>query len=267
MFEIIRPHPGVRPRAALFDFDGTLSLMRSGWQQIMLRLMLDALLPLAPDDPPGAVAARATRAIDAGTGGPTIEQMVWLSAEVARLGGRPDDPEAYKRRYLAQLDELIARRAEGLRRGELSPDRLLVPGARALLDALRARGVALVLASGTDLDDVLREAALLEIDGYFGAQIHAPGARAPDFSKRAVIARLLAEGEMSGPELIAFGDGPVEIAETRAAGGFAVGVAYDESGRAGMDPRKAAMLRAAGADMLTPDFTERDALLARLFLD
>lgn len=267
MLEIIRPHPGVRPRAALFDFDGTLSLMRSGWQPLMLRLMLDILLPLARDDPPSAVAERATQAIDALTGGPTIEQMAWLSAEVARLGGRPEDPEEYKRRYLAQLDELVSRRVEILRRGELSPDRLLVPGARALLDALRARGVALALASGTDLDDVLREAALLEIDGYFGAQIHGPGARALDFSKRAVIERMLAAQGWSGPDLIAFGDGPVEIAETRAAGGFAVGVAHDESGRAGMDPRKAALLRAAGADMLIPDFTACAELLARLFPD
>jgi phosphoglycolate phosphatase len=267
MIEIIRPCAGVRPRAALFDFDGTLSLIRSGWQQIMKQLMLDILLPISRNEAPSAIAESAMQAIDALTGGPTIAQMEWLSAEVARRGGRPDAPETYKQRYLALLDDAVGQRNERIRRGELAPDRLLVPGARGLLEALRSRSLVLILASGTDLDNVLREAAALGIAGYFGPHIYAPGPRAPDFSKRAVIARLLAEEGLSGPELIAFGDGPVEIAETRAAGGFAVGVAFDEVRHAGLDRRKRATLIAAGADLLVPDFEEYPALMDYLFLE
>ena len=39
-------NPGVRRgpfRVALFDFDGTLSLIREGWPRVMVGLMLDHL--------------------------------------------------------------------------------------------------------------------------------------------------------------------------------------------------------------------------------
>jgi beta-phosphoglucomutase-like phosphatase (HAD superfamily) len=144
-------------------------------------------------------------------------------------------------------------------------DGLLVPGSRGLLEELRGRGVLLLLASGTDVANVLRDAAALEIAQYFGAHIYAPGPRSPDFSKRAVIARLLAEEGLSGPELVAFGDGPVEIRETRAVGGLAVGVAFDEALRVGVEPRKRAMLIRAGADLIVPDFSDSTGLLDELF--
>ena len=48
---------------------------------------------------------------------------------------------------------------------------MMVPGARALLDALKSRGIELYLASGTDNDYVIREAKLLGIDHYFDGGI------------------------------------------------------------------------------------------------
>src|SRR5205085_6733359 len=42
--EVVRPDlPRGRFRAALFDFDGTLSLLREGWPAVMTRLMLEEL--------------------------------------------------------------------------------------------------------------------------------------------------------------------------------------------------------------------------------
>jgi phosphoglycolate phosphatase len=265
MIEVIRRGPRARPRAALFDFDGTLSLMRSGWQRIMQRMMVEVLRQLPGDEAPALVEQHVARAIEQSTGQATIEQMAWLCAEVERRGGQPDSAVSYKRRYQAQLDLEVVGRYDQLRRGELGADGLLVPGSRGLLEELRGRGVLLLLASGTDLANVLQDATALGIAQYFGAHIYAPGSRSPDFSKRAVIAHLLAEEGLSGPELVAFGDGPVEIVETRAVGGLAVGVAFDEELRAGVDPRKRAMLIRAGADMIVPDFSERTGLLDELF--
>ena len=34
---------GSRPEFALFDFDGTLSLIREGWQQVMVPMMVSIL--------------------------------------------------------------------------------------------------------------------------------------------------------------------------------------------------------------------------------
>ena len=41
--ELLRPNlPRGRFRAALFDFDGTLSLLREGWPRVMTALMREA---------------------------------------------------------------------------------------------------------------------------------------------------------------------------------------------------------------------------------
>ena len=63
-----------------------------------------------------------------------------------------------------------------------------------------------------------------------------------------------------------FGDGPVEIALTKQAGGVAVGVASDEdyNGSGKMDPFKAQQLNDAGADLLLADYREPERLLDRL---
>src|SRR5574342_699445 len=46
-------------------------------------------------------------------------------------------------------------------------EKYLVPGARALLEALKERGLKLYLASGTDQQYMREEARLLDVDRYF----------------------------------------------------------------------------------------------------
>ena len=42
--EIVNPHHPRGPfRAAIFDFDGTLSLLRRNWQDVMIPMMVDEL--------------------------------------------------------------------------------------------------------------------------------------------------------------------------------------------------------------------------------
>jgi hypothetical protein len=65
--------------------------------------------------------------------------------------------------------------------------------------------------------------------------------------------------------LVAFGDGYVEIEDTKAAGGIAVGVASNEAARLGIDDWKRSRLISAGADVIVPDFREQRRLLAYLF--
>ena len=58
-----------------------------------------------------------------------------------------------------------------------------------------------------------------------------------------------------------FGDGPVEIRETRKRGGLTVGIASSEERRYGLNANKRARLIRAGADMIVPDYSQMDALL------
>ena len=62
-----------------------------------------------------------------------------------------------------------------------------------------------------------------------------------------------------------FGDGPVEIRETRKRGGTAVGVASDEVRRYGLNLAKRTRLVLAGADIIIPDFSQEDLLMKILF--
>ena len=80
------------------------------------------------------------------------------------------------------------------------------------------------------------------------------------------IARIIEENRVDGSRLLAFGDGYVEIADTKAADGFAVGVASDEAGRSGLpDEWKRRRLIGAGADLVVPDYAEAEKLVEWLW--
>jgi phosphoglycolate phosphatase len=199
------------------------------------------------------------------TGKQTIYQMIQLAEEVEKRGGIALDPLEYKREYLQRLWARIEDRVADLKSGRCSPDDLMVPGAPDMLQALRARGITCYLASGTDRPYVLDEAQALGLPPYFGDHIYGALDDYQNFSKRMVIARILRENHLTGPELIAFGDGFVEIEDTKAVGGIAVGVASNEDTRQGIDPWKRERLIQAGADLIIPDFRECEALTAYLF--
>jgi hypothetical protein len=109
------------------------------------------------------------------------------------------------------------------------------------------------------------EAAALGYAGLFKGRIHGSIGDVNHEAKRVVLERILADiGPRGLAGLVTFGDGPVELRETRRRGGYCVGVASDEVRRFGLNPGKRARLIRAGADLVVPDFTQRRALLALL---
>ncbi|MFZ5917402.1 MAG: HAD family hydrolase [Chloroflexota bacterium] len=265
--EIINPHiQRGQVRYALFDFDGTLSLIRQGWQGVMIPMMVETLLETPHHETEAELTAVVTEFVDRLTGRQTIYQMLQLCEEVRRRGGQPLDALAYKWQYLDRLWARIASRVEGLKRGQIAPEEMTVPGALPMLEALRARGVTCYLASGTDQPYVLDEAAALGLAPYF-AGIYGALDDYQSYSKKMVIERILRENHLSGPQLVTFGDGFVEIEDTQAVGGIAVGVASDEVRRQGIDEWKRHRLIQAGADLIIPDFRDHEKLLAYLLAE
>jgi phosphoglycolate phosphatase-like HAD superfamily hydrolase len=263
--EIINPRvPRGHIRHALFDFDGTVSLIREGWQGVMIPMMVEVLLETSQSKSEEELYAVVTEFVDRLTGKQTIYQMIQLCQEVRQRGGEPPDPLEYKWMYLERLWERIEGRVAGLKSGQIEPAEMTVPGAVPMLEALRARGVSCYLASGTDEVYVLDEAAALGLSSYF-ASIYGALDDYQNYSKKMVIERILAENRMSGPELVTFGDGYVEIEDTRAVGGIAVGVASDEATRCGINEWKRRRLIEAGADLIIPDFRQHERLMAYLF--
>lgn len=253
-------------RLALFDFDGTLSLLRRNWQERMTELMLDILQQAEGATAETELLARIESIVVGLNGRPTLVQMEALAAEVARLGGSPDSPAAYKERYLHALGMQVAARIAAIRTREVDAAEHLVHEAELLLGALEERGLVLCLASGTDLAAVEEELVLLGLKRWFGERVFAPGPHDPEFSKGRVIARLLAEHGLLPEQLVSFGDGVVETAEVQKAGGLAIGVASDETRGRGVNPRKREQLLAAGADWIIGDYACREAILAKLGL-
>lgn len=264
--EIIREPPGRGGfKHALFDFDGTLSLIREGWPDIMAGMMLDVLSAVPKREPDVEMRARVHDFILRTMGMQTIYQMIGLAQEVERCGGIPLDPADYKKRYVGLLMDHIRARLESLRLGEADPQKLLVPGAREFLRRLKFIGIELCLASGTDEDFVKEEAELLGVAEFFGSRIYGAVADFRAFSKAMVIERILCENAIDGRHLLGFGDGYVEIDNTKCAGGTGIGVATDESDMTGRpNPLKRARLLGVGADIVVPDFRHGDALVGYL---
>jgi phosphoglycolate phosphatase-like HAD superfamily hydrolase len=262
--------PGFAPRSAishvLFDFDGTLSLVREGWAEVMTSMFLE-LLPALPGETEEARRQLCLEDILRLNGKQTIYQMIQLEARVRERGGAGQEPLWYKHEYLRRLGERIRHRLEGLRRGTIAPDDLLVHGARAFLELLRGRGLPLYLASGTDEIYVKEEAELLGLTSYFGPRIYGAVDDYKQFSKKKVIERLLRENGIQGEQLLSFGDGFVEVENTKEVGGLAVAVASDEAhnGSGLFDEWKHGRLKGVGADVIVPDFRDGAALLNRVF--
>ena len=244
---------------AIFDFDGTISLIREGWQHIMIPMMVDILMATPEHESRDEILKTVRTFVANTTGKQTIYQMIQLAEEVEKRGGTPEDPITYKEQYHDLLMDRIIDRLNGLRGGKLHPEEMAVPGAFEALRLITQTGIVCFLASGTDEKYVFDEAALLGISPYFQG-IYGAQDDYKAFSKRMVIQRIIQENHLSGPELVALGDGYVEIEDAKAAGGIAVGLATDEATRSGIDSWKRDRLIASGADVILPDFLPFPAL-------
>ena len=255
----------ISAKVALFDFDGTLSLIRSGWMGVMVPMMVEVLAECRSGESEAQLRQVVEDFVWRLTGQETIYQMIRLAEEVRLRGGEPLDPLQYKRRYLDRLWEVIRHRVEDLRAGVCSPDRYLVPGARAILEALSARGMRLYLASGTDEIYMKEEARLLDVARYFDGGVYGALDDYRSFSKRILVERILALPETRGAHLLGFGDGYVEIEEVKRVGGVAVGIASDEPDCLRIDEWKRQRLIGAGADYIVPNYLGLDELSKILF--
>lgn len=255
--EVINPDYHRGPfKAALFDFDGTLSLLRHGWETVMIPMMVDALAETGTYESRRQLILIASDAVSRLTGKQTIYQMLWLTEAIKERGGTPESPLAYKQEFLKRLMQDVGERIEV---AKLHPETALVPGVQQFLARLQDNGLRLFLASGTDVDSVREEASVLGLATFFGPHIYGAIADSTTCSKAAILANILDESGLRGEEVVGFGDGPVEIEEVKRIGGLAVGIASNEETRRGVNEKKRRRLIAAGADLIVADFTELSA--------
>jgi len=251
-------------KVALFDFDGTVSLIREGWQEVMVPYFIEVLLNTPRAESKDEIASAVRNFVDILTGKQTIFQCIRLDEEVVVRGGEHVEPIVYKNEYLKRLMAHIEHRHEGLKNQTMQPSELCVPGCTELFERLKQMGVEIILASGTDEDAVIEEARLLDIEKYFDGQIYGAHADMTECSKELVIKDILEKKGLNGEKLLSFGDGYVEIELVKNAGGYSVAVATDEVRKLGINQWKRERLIKAGADMVIPDFADVDGLIGYL---
>ena len=264
--EIINEVERGRLKHILFDFDGTISLMREGWQGIMGPVCVEMIAGKTP--PTEDIIREVEEMIDETTGIQTIFQMERLVEMVRAHGLVPEDKmldaAGYKQIYNDRLMVPVRERINRLERGELSLDEVTVRGARDFLRRLSQRDVTMYVFSGTDRDDVRNEAEKVQVAAYF-AEIWGALPSVEEYSKEKVIREIIAGHQLHGVEVMAVGDGPVELRNVKEHGGIALGVASDEVKGHGWDESKRQRLIKAGADIMIPDFSEGAALIDYLF--
>jgi rfaE bifunctional protein kinase chain/domain len=265
--------PFGRIKHAVFDNDGTISTLRQGWEQIMAPVMIRAILgdkyETADETLYHKVRNHVADYIDKSTGIQTIMQMEALVEMVKEFGivsaDKILDKFGYKEIYNNALMELVNRRIEKFKRGELDINDYTIKGALEFVKALKKKGIKLYLASGTDRQDVIAESEALGYAGLFEGGIYGAVGDISKYSKKMVIGRIMSENKLQGPELAVFGDGPVELRECRKRDGIAVGIASDEIRRHGLSIEKRTRLIKAGAHIIVPDFSQHERLIKLLF--
>ncbi|MDP2885573.1 MAG: PfkB family carbohydrate kinase [Ignavibacteria bacterium] len=273
--EIVSALPETRQFThVIFDHDGTLSTLRQGWETIMEPMMVSAILGKSEQESDRTlhnhVLAAVRDYIDKTTGIQTLVQMKGLAHLVRKFKCVPEseilDEFGYKKMYNKELSEMVNGRIGKLERGELSVEDFTIKKAIDLLNALNRKGISLFLASGTDKEDLEREAGILGYRALFGDRIYGAVGDVAKEAKRMVLERILADiGDKTPERILTFGDGPVEIRETHKKGGYAIGVASNEIRRHGINLPKRKRLIEAGADLIIPDYCQMDQLLELLF--
>ncbi|HQJ75888.1 MAG TPA: PfkB family carbohydrate kinase [Bacteroidota bacterium] len=274
-FEIIDPSINLgNIEHILFDHDGTISVLREGWEDIMGPMMIKSILGknynTVNEEVYQRVKKRVEEYIEQSTGIETIIQMQVLVDLIKEFGFIPESeiltPVEYKKIYNDELMKKVNYRLKKLKEGELSVDDFVIKGVINFLDYITKNGIKVYLASGTDTEDVIREAECLGYAHYFGEHIYGSLGYKSTNAKKIVINNIIKKHNLSGVQLAAFGDGPVELREVKKVGGIAIGIASDEVRRYGINQIKRSRLIKAGADIIIRDYSSYNKLIDLLFI-
>ena len=262
--EILNKIERGKVRHAILDFDGTISLIRDGWQNVMVPMMIDVLMETPTNESRKQLESTVVKFVDQLTGKQTIYQMIQLCEEIQKRGGTAKDPLDYKDMYNDRLLPIVNDRITKLENQEIKSNDLRVPMSLEFLQKLTAYDIKCYLASGTDIEFVKHEAKLLGVAEYFDGGIFGALREFSKFSKEMVIKKILADFDLNGSELLIVGDGYVEIQNAKSVNAIAVGVVTKENNIYDMNANKHQRLIRAGADIIIPDFREADQLLSYL---
>ena len=167
--EIINEVERGRFKHGLFDFDGTVSLLREGWQRIMAPVMIEMIC--GDTEPTPEIEHEVHEYIEESTGIQTILQMQHLVEMIRAHGLVPEDrildAQGYKKVYNDRLMVPVRERIAKLEAGEFTLEDVTLRAALDFLARLRDKGLAMYVFSGTDRADVRNETAKVGAAPFF----------------------------------------------------------------------------------------------------
>jgi len=242
--------------AIVFDFDGTISTLRSGWEEVMKNFMLEMMSEVNICN--ALLEKEIIDYINDSTGIHTIHQMKWLLEKIKDSDKHhlmPEDPWWYKAEYNKRIKNKIKHRIEDLHSKRVSRDHYMINGCEELLTTLSHYGIKLYVASGTDHSEVLNDIAALNISHFFTKVAGSPE-KSENCSKEQIINDLIINEGVDCSNLAVIGDGKVEISLGKKVGARTIGIASNEDKSGGVNHMKLNRLINAGADIIMPDYTD-----------
>lgn len=264
MLEIIQKSNGGY-KAAVFDFDGTISLISAGWQDDMCDQFTEAYLAKV-NSPRDEVYKLMEQLIFKSTGLAPYVNCTTLAKTIAEAGGEPEDVDVYFAEYTRRSDLRMKNQMKRVTDGMATQDDLMVPGVRNFLQNLYDLGIKLMLVSGSEIRYVQPQCEFLGVAHFFEGRIYGPPLDSWNFSKKQCISQFIEDSGLTPEQVVNFGDGGVETQYVHEIGGYAVGLATDEISRQGVNPWKREKLIAVGADCIVPNFLDSEELLRFLQL-
>ncbi len=268
--ELINIKKAGLPRIVIFDHDGTISTLRQGWEPIMKEVTMNAILGSCKEtvlqEELNIIETAAVEMIEKTTGIQTIIQMHHLRDMVRSFGFVPEEkiltPLEYKNIFNDKLLAMVSARVKLFKQGMLNLNDVTMKGAIQFLELLKSKGISIYLASGTDQEDVRKEAAVLGYADFFNGGIFGSVGDVSYDPKRMVIETIIKDlpADIKPWECYVFGDGPVEMREAAKRGFTRIGLVSDEKQRFGINPDKRSRLILGGAQALIPDFSWVPAL-------
>jgi len=253
-------------KVVLFDFDGTISTLRYGWQKIMESMMVEMLSNGTKSE--YELHKEINNYIEDSTGIQTIYQMKWLEEKIEKYKTDNSNLDCWdlKNIYNEKLKNKVNNRVKKIKNGISSPDRYIVKGSKNFLAKLKENDYELILFSGTDHPDVVEESKILGVYHYFNEIQGAPPNRFQD-SKEYVFNKLIKERKIPGKNLLVIGDGKVEISLGAKKGAVTLGMATSEESNTEINNWKKDKLIEAGADAITGDFSKKNQIFSWLNLN
>jgi sugar/nucleoside kinase (ribokinase family)/phosphoglycolate phosphatase-like HAD superfamily hydrolase len=260
-----------RVKHIVFDHDGTLSILRRGWDVIMQEMMIESITGGNIQDEKAIerIRKRVVDYINQSTGVQTILQMEMLVELVREFNLIEEDAVldryAYKSIFSNRLLQIVNKRLEVFQSKHSQREKYMIKGSVEILKGLKDKGILLYLASGTDIENVKHEASILGYADYFEGRIYGSVDDVSKFSKKLVIGNIIKDNQLQENEFAVIGDGPVEIREGKRMNGIAIGVASNEEVGYDLNLDKRKRLIKAGADIIISDYLQSTQLLDFLF--